>query len=149
MKPKRVLFLVADAGRAAAYFGNAKAISEVASFAIENDVPPSRALGDDRPGRSGESVGPTRHAYEPTSDPHEAAEKAFARTVAEKLADAAERNEAERVVVIAAPAMLGDLRSAYPSALRALVGLEIGKDLTRLPQKDLMERLRDIYLEQL
>ncbi len=149
MKPKRTLFLVADAGRANAYLAVGQAITEIETFAMTETLPPSRDLADDRPGRTGESVGPTRHAYQPTSDPHREAKRSFAQQVAERLGTAAHDHNAQGVVVIAPPVMLGDLRAAYPATLKDRIALEIDKDITKLPTRELTERLRSIVDEQL
>jgi protein required for attachment to host cells len=143
MKPTRTVLLVADAGRARAFLALGQAVTEIESFAMEEVVPPSRALGDDRPGRTSESVGPTRHAYVATSDPHREVKRSFAGEVAQRLARTADDHNAERIVVIAPPVMLGDLRAAYPAGVKDRLVREIDKDLTKLPARELAERLRE------
>jgi protein required for attachment to host cells len=55
----------------------------------------------------------------------------FAKAVARTLDGARARNEFERLVLIAAPRMLGLLREALPAPCRSVVAAEIAKDLVR------------------
>lgn len=62
-----------------------------------------------------------------------AAKERFAKELAAKLHEWAQEKAFERLVIVADPSTLGDLRTALPEeARRALLG-EIGKDLTREP----------------
>lgn len=62
---------------------------------------------------------------------HEAA--LFARSIAEKLEHAREKDEFDRLVVMAAPSFLGLLRKSIPESLRSRVAAEVGKDLVHEP----------------
>mgnify|MGYP001810037720 CR=1 FL=1 len=114
---------------------------EVEAEAMEHHGRPSRDMGSDRPGRVRESVGGGRHAVEPRQDLHDAAESAFARAVAARLEHAAGEGRYERVLVIAAPAVLGRLRHAIgPATTRHLAG-SLDLDLTHLPAREIAARL--------
>ena len=67
----------------------------------EDDNPPSREQGTDRPGRTTMQVGP-RSAIEAT-DWHALEEERFAATIAERLNRAAEENKFEHIVIAAPP----------------------------------------------
>jgi protein required for attachment to host cells len=93
---------------------------------------PSRAQGSDRPGRSVSSVGGHRAALQET-DWHQLAEDRFAAEVAAILNKAAGDGAFDEIVVVAAPAVLGELRAAMsPDAARHVVA-EIHKTLTDQP----------------
>lgn len=116
-------------------------LRELEAEAAGHAAPPSRALGADRPGRVRESVGGARHAVEPRQDPHEAAEAAFAREVAERLERAAEAGRYGRFVVAAPPAFLGRLRPALGAETRRRLAGTLDRDLTRLPVRDIAKRI--------
>lgn len=105
----------------------------------------SKEIASDRPGRSFDSAGEGRHAMEPSTDPQRHAEFAFARDVAHRLEDAVNRHRFDRLVVVAAPRMLGDLRGFLPHTVRERIVAEVDKDLTNVPLQDLAGHL-DPYL---
>jgi protein required for attachment to host cells len=108
---------------------------------LHNDAArPDRDLETDRPGRrlSG-SDNNNRHAVdgERSTERHEL--ELFALEVARTIDGARTRQEFDRLVLIAAPRMLGLLREALPAACRSVVAAEISKDFV---QHDL-ETIRD------
>lgn len=111
---------------------------------IEITDPPSRAMGSDRPGRSQESASAARHAIEPRTDPHREAKRAFAVRLADQL-EAASGSYA-RLLLVAPPAFLGDLREALGDAARRKLRGTLDKDLTALPLADLGPRLDEVRL---
>lgn len=102
---------------------------------------PSREIASDRPGRSFDSAGEGRHAMEPHTDPHRHAKYAFAGDLAKHLQKAAARHRFDRLVLIAAPRTLGDLRDLLPDQVKKRVVGEIDKDLTNVPTRDLGDHL--------
>src|SRR5690606_19440628 len=87
--------------------------------------------GTDRPGRAHDSTSPGRSAMEQT-DWHDQAETRFAKTVASRVAALSEADKA-RIVLVAAPRALADIRAALPDGIRKRVASEIDKDLTNHP----------------
>ena len=51
---------------------------------------------------------------------------------------------ATRIVLVAAPSALGDLRAALPSAVRAKVTGEVAQDLTKTPDAEVASHLKDV-----
>jgi protein required for attachment to host cells len=101
----------------------------------------SKEIASDRPGRSFDSAGEGRHAMEPSTDPQRHAKYAFAGDLAKHLQKAAGENRFERLVLIAAPKTLGDLRQLLPDVVRKKIVAEIDKDLTKVPTRDLADHL--------
>ncbi|MEQ8816463.1 MAG: host attachment protein [Thalassobaculum sp.] len=137
--------VVADAGRAKVYeaVGGIAARSWKRRHEMTAALPPSRDIDSDRPGRSFDSGGPGRHAMEPPTDPHEHAKERFARDVMQTLDDGRRHEAFQDLVVVAAPAFLGDLRSKMPDRLRDRVRHEVDKDYSKLPEDELRQRIRD------
>ena len=67
------------------------------------------------------------------TDWHRVAEERFAKTVAANLREWASAGRFEKLVIIADPRTLGQLRNAYDDVLRSVILTEIDKDLTNLP----------------
>jgi protein required for attachment to host cells len=149
MKATRTWILIADGGRARILerMGKGQDVHAVPSCDFSNVSPPSHELGSDRPGRVHESQGQQRHAIEPRHDPHRALETLFAHQLADILEKHRTGGGFDDLVIVAPPAMLGDLRKALSAPLRAAVVGEIAKDLTKVPNHEIMRHLEaDIVL---
>ncbi|WP_342361568.1 host attachment family protein [Terrarubrum flagellatum] len=132
--PHDALVLVGDGGRAL-FFRNvgspAKPRLEVEDV-FENDNPATRDQGADQPGRAHASVGARRSAMEQT-DWHRLAEEQFAGEIAGMLYRQAHRGGFERLVIVAPPKVLGDLRKSAHAEVADKIVAEIPKDLTSHP----------------
>ena len=135
--------LVADGQRARIVEngGPGKGLRPVTPEPLVHPDPPSRDLGTDRPGRVGESVGGARHAIEPRTDPHRDEKRRFAHELADRLDRAAGEGAFARLILVAPPQMLGDLRDVLTARTRALVAAEIDKDLTKSTDRELKAHL--------
>lgn len=76
---------------------------------------------------------------EPRSDPHREAKRDFARHLAERLE--AEAGNYARLLLVAPPAFLGDLRAALGDAARAKLAGTLDKDLTKAALADIAGHL--------
>jgi protein required for attachment to host cells len=109
----------------------------------------SKEIASDDRGRSFDSVGRgqpgdvvgQRHGMEPRTDPQRYAEYAFARDLSDHLEKAANEHRFDRLVLVAAPKALGDLRDLLPKAVHGKIVAEIDKDLTNVPTRDLGRHL--------
>lgn len=91
----------------------------------------SRDLKSDKPGRSFSSMGARRSAMESAHDPHELEKTKFAAKLADALDTALRQGRFRRLVVIAPPRMLGDLRNHFSKQLAEAVIGEVDKDLMK------------------
>jgi protein required for attachment to host cells len=149
MKATRTWILIADASRARILESTGKGadVHAVQSCDFSNATPPSRELGSDRPGRVVESHGATRHAIEPRHDLHRGLETLFAHQLIDILGKRLTEGRFDRLVIVAPPAMLGDIRKSLGAPLRERVVAEIAKDLTKVPNHEVMRHLEaDIML---
>jgi protein required for attachment to host cells len=114
----------------------------------ESKTPATRELGTDRPGRVQQSAGGSavgrggsRSGIEQT-DWHDEAERAFLRTIAERINRAIADGEAKRIVIAAPPRALGALRPLFSAATNtALVGA-LDKDYVNLPLSEIEKHLK-------
>ncbi len=93
---------------------------------------PPHAEFSDAQGMTQSRVGPSQHRMAPRTGP-DLSEQAFARDIAGKLAAAQRSGQFERLVVAAAPRMLGQLRDQMDNSVQKAIWFEIDKDLTQLP----------------
>jgi protein required for attachment to host cells len=93
-----------------------------ASFLKDQD------LETDRPGRRFGGTHGNRHAVDGERSTQRHEMEQFAREVARTLDGARTRNEFDRLVLIAAPRMLGLLREALPDTCRSIIAAEVPKD---------------------
>ncbi len=86
-------------------------------------------LAGQKPGSPGQYGGSTANE----ADFHRQAEDRFAAEAAERLNRAALANEFERLIVVAPPKTLGELRKHYHKQVESRITAEIAKDLTGHP----------------
>jgi protein required for attachment to host cells len=139
--PHNALLLVGD-GQKALFLrnkGNARRVDLVVERILARDNPPTREQGTDRPGRSSASLGATRSAMA-EADWHYLAKERFADELADALYHHAHANLFDKVVIIAPPKILGNLRKAFHPEVAERVAAEIPKELTSHPVAEI-ERL--------
>jgi protein required for attachment to host cells len=106
------------------------------------DNPPDGVQSANRRGRQAESAGSSRYAYEDT-DWHELAKERFADDLADILYKRAHANDFSRIVICAAPATLGELRSKLHKTVSEKVVAEIDKDLSNHPVDEIETQLAE------
>ena len=108
-----------------------------AGQAREQRLPRGIELASDRQGRSFDSLGGQRHAMEPHSDPHALEGRRFIEAVAADLLRARREGLFDRLVLVAPPRAMGELRQALHHEVAACVAGELTEDLTQMPIKPL------------
>ncbi|MCW5737094.1 MAG: host attachment protein [Enhydrobacter sp.] len=92
---------------------------------------PARDLVTDKPGRGFASAGSdARHAFEPPHDIHKMQKHDFTARLAGVLDKACEEGRFDRLVLVAPPRSLGELRTLLSDRVKKTVAHEVGKDLT-------------------
>jgi protein required for attachment to host cells len=136
------LILVGD-GQKALFLrnrGNAQRLDLVVERILEQDNPATREQGSDRPGRAFASVGAARSAME-EADWHHIAKKRFAVELAEALYRHAHANHFDKLIIIAPPKVLGNLRKAFHAEVADRITAEIPKQLTSHPVSEIEKLL--------
>jgi protein required for attachment to host cells len=101
----------------------------------------SGEINADKPGRAFDSFGNGRHSM---SQEHEAAEQVslmFARHLCDKLEKARAENRFGKLVLVAEPRLLGELRGALDKPTAALVSATLDKDLAGVDNRDIPKHL--------
>lgn len=134
--------LVADGGKALLLenVGDAEMpLLEVRREAAQ-DNPPTSAQGTDRPGRFNDPGSAHRSTAEPT-DWHQLAEDRFAHDLAEMLYARAHAGRFDRLIVTAAPKVLGELRKVLHKEVAGRIMAEVALDLTNHPVDEIARRV--------
>ena len=131
--------VIVDGSRGRVYSTNRRLVAPL-TLEFERSAPdarrPTRELGTDRPGRQ-EGWGGAHHSVESRADWHEQAKADFIKSFAETAARKAASAKVERVLLVAPPQVLGQLRQAMPRHLHDKISQEIGKDFTKASEHDL------------
>lgn len=126
--------LVAD-GQKALFLCN-EGDDELRNFAVrhveEQDNPPDREQGTDRPGRMGDQGSAHRSSVAET-DWHQLAEDRFAKDLSDILYRMAHKNRFEKLVLVAPPRVLGELRQELHKEVQDRIVGEVPKTLTNHP----------------
>jgi protein required for attachment to host cells len=144
MKKTVTYVLVADGARARLYanHGVGKGLQPVSGATHKADLHHhDRDILSDKPGRAFNSVGQGRSAMEPQTEWHRFEKHKFAREMAKVLDSAAASKSFDRLILVAPPATLGDLRTELGDATRKMVTAELPKDLTRHAEQELPQHL--------
>ena len=150
MKPVRTWVLIADGGHAKVLEtqGAGSGLEAQADMVMSADLPRTHDILTDRAGRSFESQGHTRHAKAIPTDPHRELKRAFAKKIGKVLESKLAEGRFDRLVVIAPPSALGDLREALPKKVRAKVAGEVAQDLVKTPKSRIWSHLEVVLGEE-
>jgi protein required for attachment to host cells len=139
----KVWVLVADSGKARLFqaSGPNTTLEEHTDLVMPSARMRNQDLATGRPGRSFDSFGEGRHAMEPSTPAKEIESDRFAARIAELLETERLMGAYTRLVLIAPPRFLGQLRDALSDPVRALVSDELNKDLVRFDVDAIREHL--------
>jgi protein required for attachment to host cells len=148
MKPTRTWVLIADGARARVLEndGPGHGLHAVDGLDFRGDHSATHDLVTDQQGRSFSSHGPGRSAIAPHSDPHRDLKKTFAHHLADVLMQGHEQKSYDRLVIVATPVTLGDLRAAISDHVRDKIVGEVAQDLTKSPNGEIAEHIKGVLL---
>ena len=139
--PNGTLVMVVDGARSLLFRNIGAALApELALIESSNDPSPRTAeLGTDRPGRRFESMRTGRGAYD-GPDYHQQEEDHFSHIAAAHLNRLASDGD-HKLILVAAPKVLGTMRPHIAAATRHLLIGEIAKDYAGKPAHEIAEML--------
>ncbi len=144
--PKKIVtwVLVADRAEARVFAndGPGRGLKRAKGHEFSAPHPPARELVSDREGRR--NSGGARHAMTPRTEPERHAAQEFARTLTRFLEDHAMNKSYQRLVLVAPPRMLGDLRAELPGHAKAAVIGAVDKDLVHLDDHAVAKHLSEL-----
>ena len=110
--------------------------------AEEREDAPDRELSTDEPGSVFQSGGSGRSSYEET-DFHQLEEDRWVHDAADRVNSRALSNDFDELVIIAPPKALGELRKKLHKETEKRTILEIDKEMTNHPLKDIEKLIAD------
>lgn len=139
----RVWIIIADKRLAKIYSKAGNSLEMIGEAAASEDG--KSKMENKQMGRTTDSNGgPARIKYEPSMSPVRRRAFKFAHEIADLLDKALEKDAFDRLILVAPPQTLGDLRTALDKRVTSRVLAEINKDLTKLNEKDLRDGLEKI-----
>ena len=148
MKPTWIL--VADSSRARIFTTKTPSapLQEIETLAHPESRVHEQQITSDLPGRHQNDTGIGAHGYQDEIEPKEQEVIAFARQIAKHLEQARNNNKFKQLIVVAAPAFLGTLRTQLSEQTKNLVKIELDKNLTQHSAEEIRGHLPE-YLPNL
>jgi len=140
MKPIITWIVIADYGKAR-FVENTGVGHGLTAVDIPDLKAPEKETYQSPPGRSYDSMGQGRHNLEAN---HGRAVTQFVKDLLERLEGYHEQNRFDRLIICAAPRMLGEIRSAIKPQLKQSVYAELEKDLVNIKLNDLPKHLQNL-----
>lgn len=116
-------------------------IVEIKTFLQPEAALHERDLVRDDKGRTNQRVGEHRHPKEPPSTQKEKSAASFAKHIADYLDAEHKKGEFYKLGLIAAPAMLGELRAQMSPTLAKDLSFEVDKNVTQLNPEEFRKHL--------
>jgi protein required for attachment to host cells len=147
IKPVKTLVVLVDGERARflSGIGRCMTFQSVAPGEMEDPEAgkPNRDLASDKPGRTASSKDGIRSSME-TTDFHRREKQLFARSVAGIVDKIAGDPTYDRLVLVAPPSTLGELRAHLNKHTTGRITGEVAKDLTKIPDHELRSHLEGV-----
>ena len=145
MKPAKTWVLVADGASARVFDFHAgqRSLHRVHAMDSEEARMKTSEIMSDNEGRRSDT-GPNQRSTVGPADAQRHAKGEFSQDVAAWLDKAAAEHRYEKLVLVAAPQMLGDLRKALSKPAAEKVMKEVAKDLTQFSDHELQGRVDDL-----
>jgi protein required for attachment to host cells len=146
MRKTTTWILLADGARARLLRneGPNRGFDPVPGGEFEGERRPTREIVSDRQGNEATPGGPGRHTLAESSDAHDFAEERFVKRLAEVLNESLNRNEYDRLVIVAPPKALGVLRDNLSKTVEDRVAGEINKDLVAADDRELENQIGSV-----
>lgn len=146
-KVPRTWYLVVDSHIARFFRQKGKALELVGESQPSDELSGAGYMSNHEIGRSARSGhSKNRHKMEPLMSPGRKKNLYFVHEIAEWLENAVQKDVFDRLVIIAAPQMLGDLRHVLPKSVKGKVQSEVDKNLTKMDERALTEELSQLDL---
>lgn len=140
---RKAWIVVADSSRARIFTADTQSspLQELETLAHPEGRLHEQNMDSDLPGKDAGNGGAGGHAYQDQTEPKEQETINFAKRIARHLDEGRNARKYEQLVVVAAPAFLGELRNQCSSQVEKLVCYELSKNLTTQDAADIRKHL--------
>lgn len=148
MKP--IMVVVADSVLARIFTADTSRspLNEIENLTHEEGRLHDRDLTSDLPGKNSGRNGAGGHSYSDTTDPKKHEQNEFARNIAAYIDNARRNNQLSSLIVVAAPTMLGELRTFLTDEAKNLIIREVSKNFINLSVADIRNQLPKLLLSE-
>ena len=140
----RIWAVVADEGGAKIFRKDGSGLECIGI--AEPEIPVEIEMSNKTTGRVLSAAGGgVRNTYQPSLEKSRQHEHLFSQALTDYLEEAENADVFDRLVLVAAPRMLGDLRGRMAQNVKARMVAEVDKDLTQLRDAELQTALEEIF----
>lgn len=147
-KSNEIWILTADRRRARIFSADkphSQQLTEIQSFFQPDSAFQERELVEPKPGRY-QTVGGGRHGIDSRTSEREKSAAKFVKDLVGKLEKAHHNGQFSKLVLVASPEVLGEIRNQLGNSLKQDVAFELGKELTMLRPEELREHLPKVLV---
>ena len=140
---KHMMIVVADSTRARIFTIDSahSPLNEIETMAHPEGRVHEQNLVSDLPGKSSGKGGGGDHAYQEKIEPKREEMIEFAKRIADYLDETRKANNLNKLIIIAAPAFLGELRTHLSSETSEKIVFELDKNLAHHSEEDIRSHL--------
>ena len=141
------MIVVADSARARVFTADYahSPLNEIETMAHPEGRMHEQDMVSDMPGKDSGKGGGGDHAYQEKIEPKEQEMIEFAKRIAGYLDDARKANKLNKLILVAAPAFLGELRTHLSSETSEKIVFELDKNIAHHSAEDIRKHLSKIF----
>ena len=138
-----MMIVVADSARARIFTADSahSPLNEIETMAHPEGRMHEQDMVSDMPGKVSGKGGGGDHAFQEKIEPKEQEMIEFARRIADYLDDARKANKLNKLLLVAAPAFLGELRTHLSNETSEKIVFELDKNLAQHSIEDIRQHL--------
>ena len=142
-----MMIVVADSARARVFTADSahSPLNEIETMAHPEGRMHEQDMVSDMPGKDSGKGGGGDHAYQEKIEPKEQEMIEFAKRIAGYLDDARKANKLNKLILVAAPAFLGELRTHLSSETSEKIVFELDKNIAHHSVEDIRKHLSKIF----
>jgi len=140
---KHMMIVVADSSRARIFTVDTahSPLNEIETFVHPEGRMHEQDMVSDLPGKDAGKGGAGDHAFQEKIEPKEHEMIAFAKRIADYLESARKANQLKKLVIIAAPEFLGELRKHLSTETSEKIIYELDKNIAHHTEEDIRKHL--------
>jgi protein required for attachment to host cells len=143
----KTMIVVADSSRARIFTADSahSPLNEIESMAHPEGRMHEQNMVSDMPGKDSGKGGDGDHAYQEKIEPKKQEMIEFAKRIADYLDGARNANKLDKLLIVAAPAFLGELRTHLSAETSKKIAFELDKNLAHHDEEDIRQHLSKFF----
>lgn len=143
----KTMIVVADSTRARIFTADSvhSPLNEIETMAHPEGRMHEQNMVSDMPGKDSGKGGGGDHAFQEKIEPKEQEMIEFAKRIADYLDNARKANELDKLLIVAAPALLGELRTHLSVETSEKIAFELDKNIAHHDVEDIRQHLSEFF----